>query len=160
MLTRNTIEFLRSRSYEPDAERLWLALPFSSIYWSDEIPDFASLRQLSDECYEQVLRLLGIRLQIWNEVDLAIEDQEFWNAAIALVPDCPIFLRLVLSEQDRETQLNVEQTTDQFLDEMAEAADHFKIDQDGNWSALFHGDQEVQATTWWQRLAWWFGRRR
>jgi hypothetical protein len=98
-------------------------------------------------------------LRIWNDVDLAKEDQEFWNAAITFVPDCPVFLRLALSEEDREAQQIAEQTADEFLDEMTVAADEFEIDGDGNWSATFSGDQEVQRAAWWQRLVWWPGKR-
>jgi hypothetical protein len=46
-------------------------------------------------------------MRIWDEERLSPEDQGFWERARDQLPDCPIFKRLVLSEDDQEAQEEV-----------------------------------------------------
>lgn len=148
MLTRTTIEYLRRRSFDPSAERWTSYLPLGGNYWSDEIPDFKALAALSDGASDEVFRLMGIRLQIWNGEVLSDEDQAFWNAATAQAPDCPVFQRLTISEDDREAQLAAERSMLEFVEALADGADEFEIDQEGRLSATFDLSKEDRQPAW------------
>ena len=154
MLTSTTIEYLRGRKLDPAAVRRDCYIPLAGIYWSDEIPDFKTLGMLPEKVSEQVFRLMAIRQQIWNGDVLSGEDQAFWNAATAEAPDCPIFQRLAIAEDDREAQLAAESSVLEFFEALAEHADEVEIDQDGRWSARFDLTKEDRQPAWKRLLSW------
>lgn len=154
MLTSTTIEYLRSRRLDPAAERRVWFLPLAGIYWSDEIPDFKTLRMLPDEASEQVFRLMAIRQQIWNGDALPGEDQAFWKEAVAEAPDCPIFQRLAITQDDREEQTATESSVLEFFEALAGCADEVEIDQDGRFSARIDLPKDDRQPAW-KRLPSW-----
>lgn len=157
MLSVTTVDYLRTLHFDPSSERLSFFLPLSVIYWSDEIPDASTLKRPQDGTYDQIMLLLRIRLQLWFGETVSVDDQAFWNAAVQCSPDCPIFQRLSLTEEDFEAQYDAEQLASEFLDGFAEAADVFEIDDQGNWSATFKANQTVRRSVW-RRFVTWFRR--
>jgi len=154
MLKNATVEYLRGLTYDPSAERLSCFLPLAGIYWSDEIPDFKALGKLPKDVSDQVFRLMGVRMQVWNDGVLSVEDQELWNDALAQVPDCPLFQRLTISEEDRKEQLDVERETLGFFECLAGTADEFSVDQDGSFSATFDLTKDDRRPVWKRLLSW------
>ncbi|MBO6891168.1 MAG: hypothetical protein JJ866_04425 [Roseibium sp.] len=158
MLTPETVDYLRRQTYDPAAEQLSIIVPVSTLYWSDEMPDTKALRRLGNGAYDEVIRLLSIRRQIWEHLQVSNEEQEFWSSAISLAPDFPGFRRLDLSPEDREAQFQIDRLEAEFFDELAESADDFEIDVAGNWSATFHLEEKPGKSFWKRLIPGWFRR--
>ena len=154
MLKNTAVEYLRGLTYDPSAERYSSILPLGAIYWSDEIPDFKALHELPEEVSDQIFRLMIIRLQVWDDETLSVEDQAFWDDALAQVPDSPLFQRLTLSGEDRAAQLETECSALEFIEQLAATADKFKIDQDGSFSATYDLTKEDRQPVWKRVLSW------
>ena len=154
MLRKAAVDHLRGLKYDPSAERHCSILPLGAIYWSDEIPDFKALSEMSEEVSDQVFRLMNIRLHIWDDKALSAEDQAFWDEALAQVPDCPMFQRLALSEEDREAQSDTERSALDVIEQLASSANEFRVNQDGSFSATYDLTKGERQPVWRRLFSW------
>ena len=129
MLAPATVEYLTSLEYREDAERRVCWLPLGGIYWEDEIPDFKELLRLDEADRILVYRLFSIRFRVWEQQELSTEQQDFWESARSQVPNCPIFRRLDLSQEDRQAQLQVQQEAIEGFRDLMSNADAFEINE-------------------------------
>lgn len=107
MLSESTIKYLRSLAYDRDAKKHRCVLPLRGLYWSDEIPDFGALKKMSDESRSQIYRLFRIRYALWDGVEPTAEDLAFLETTRAVAPDCPLFKRLIPTEEYLEDQKQI-----------------------------------------------------
>jgi hypothetical protein len=130
MLSETAIEYLSPLVYREDAKRLCCLLPYSGIYWDDEvISDIGSVLKLSKSDRHLILRLFAIRMQIWHHAELSESDQEFWDCAKAQAPSYPLFRRLILSAEDRRAQDIVSKQGDEWFEALLSFADEIEISE-------------------------------
>ncbi len=129
-LTDEVVAILKKLPARADAQLGASLVPIGSICWDDENPSWA---ELSDGERDAILRLFGIRFQIWDDEPLSAEDREFWEAARAQVPTFALFHHLKLSAEDREARKNAEEEANNLWDsfgpqltEKPSAGGHFK----------------------------------
>ncbi len=108
MLSDSAIQYLQPFMYRADAKRILWHIPLGGICWDDEITDFMDLFKLSQEDRNSITRLFSIRFKIWDGEPLSSDDQQFWDTARSQVPHYALFHRLVLSDEDRAAQEQVE----------------------------------------------------
>ena len=107
MLSERMVTVLSALPYRPDAEWEVNILPFGSVYWKDEMPEMRDMLDIQD--MTTVLRMFGIRLQLWNNEALKAEDLQLWDAVKRQAPDWALFKRLSLSDQQRAAREKAEQ---------------------------------------------------
>jgi hypothetical protein len=127
MLSEAAKKYLSSLVYSKYAERKCSMIPLSGIYWSDEIPDFHILKQMSDEARGDIYRLFRIRYNLWDSVELSPEDLEFLEVARLIAPDCPIFKRLVPSDDELLTQKEIREEMSSIYAMMADRSEDAEI---------------------------------
>lgn len=115
-LSPSLVAYMSTLTYRAEAKRLVSLMPLSGIYWDDEIPDLSALHSLGEDDEMQYLRLLAIRIRLWRGEALSDEDQNLWDTARTQVPTCPVFMRLNISDDDREEQRGAEEETGEILD--------------------------------------------
>jgi hypothetical protein len=143
MLGDEALKYLSSLVYDPDAKRRGSIIPLGGIYWEDEIPDFRKLtREMGRDAMKEVYRVFRIRFRIWKEMQITEDDQVFWDAVQELVPECPIFRRLELTEADRTAQKFVEDELVDMMEGFADSSTEAKIDQEGRFSFKLAPDKE------------------
>lgn len=108
MLSKSAVEFLSPMTYQDDAKRCYCILPFGSIYWDDEIPDFEALHSLGKQDYRAISGLFVIRSKLWRAEELTDQEEQYWEAAKSQLLNYPLFHRLELSVEDREAQDDLE----------------------------------------------------
>lgn len=161
MLTDVAVKYLSALKRQPDAVRMNSYLPLGGIYWVDEIPDLSELLKMAESDRGCIFKLFSIRFRIWNSATLTPTDQEFWDAARSIVPEYPLFQRLVLSVEDRSAQHLVEQEVIAGFDMLFEKADKVELTQsaDGLKGFSMHFDLTQKPvpvptrSSWWKR--WW-----
>lgn len=104
MLNETALAYLSPLTYRADAKLKVCFVPLSGIYWDDEIPHLRHFMHLPEDSLVQILRLFGIRYRIWQSLSLTEDDRQYWNYAKSQLPDCPIFQRLKLSQDDQLAQ--------------------------------------------------------
>jgi hypothetical protein len=134
-------------------------MPLSGIYWDDEIPDHGALFSLGEDDKMQYLRLLAIRIRLWRSEALNDEDQNLWDTVRILVPTCPVFMRLEISDDDRKTQREAEEETGEILDELLSGAKEVTWTDVGNGAKEFSAEidfteerQPARKNSFWQRV--------
>src|SRR5690349_5628822 len=110
-LSPSLVAYMSALTYRAESKRLVSLMPLSGIYWDDEIPDLGALFSLGEDDKMQYLRLLAIRIRLWRTEALNDEDQNLWDTVRILVPTCPVFMRLEISDDDRKTQREAEEET-------------------------------------------------
>lgn len=80
-LTERTLTYLKSLTYQEDAERRDFYMPLVGIYWKDEIPDFAAFRLLPKNDHDVILRLFCTRIKTWRAEALTVDEQTLWDSA-------------------------------------------------------------------------------
>jgi hypothetical protein len=159
MLSESTAAQLNDRTYRADAKWRVCWLGVSGIYWEDEIPDITRTWLLPDGDKNQLLRLYGVRAQIWKGEALSDRDQEFWNEVRSQVPSWAFFQRLRVSADELQAQIDAERSSDDILEALVSVADEVSIsEEDGvqSFSATWQvtrKDQESQPKqAWWKRV--------
>jgi hypothetical protein len=159
MLSEITLAYLSTFTYRVDAARKVCLLPLSGIYWEDELRDIHDLTRIPEDDRNQILRLFGIRVQIWKGKALSEESQLFWDEMHWQVPEWAFFRRLVVSADDLCTQAEAEQTSTDIVEALLVDANEITIsERDGaqSFSATFDLTKEqgpAQKTRrWWQRI--------
>lgn len=107
MLSERMVAVLSALPYRPDSEWQVNILPFGSVYWKDEMPEMRDMLDTQD--MTTVLRMFGIRLQLWDDEALNAEDRQLWDAVRRQVPDWALFKRLSLSDEQRAARERAEQ---------------------------------------------------
>jgi hypothetical protein len=107
MLSERMVAVLSALPYWPNAEWAVNILPFGSVYWKDEMPEMHEMLDIQD--MTTVLRMFGIRLQLWDNEVLNAEDRQLWDAAKRQVPGWALFKRLSLSDEQRAAREKAEQ---------------------------------------------------
>ena len=87
-------------------------IPFTGVYWTDEIPDSDLTQALPEEDCHQVWRIFGIRQLIWRRRQLSAEDLGFWGSARNRVSACPVFQRLEPSRDIVRADRRIERQMD------------------------------------------------
>jgi len=108
------LKYLSSLVYQPDADVVTGMIPFTGVYWMDEIPDHDLVHALPEEDCHQVHRVLGIRKLIWRRQKLSPETKDFWELVKNQVPNCPVFQRLKPSREVLRVDVCVEREFDAF----------------------------------------------
>lgn len=120
MLSERMVALLSALPYRPDAEWEVNILPFGSVYWKDEMPEMRDMLDMQD--MTTVLRMFGIRLQLWDNEVLNAEDRQLWDAVERQVPDWALFKRLSLSHEQRVAREKAEQQVQREFESLG--ADH------------------------------------
>lgn len=107
MLSERMVAVLSALPYRPDSEWQVNILPFGSVYWKDEMPEMRDMLDTQD--MTTVLRMFGIRLQLWDDEALNAEDRQLWDAVRRQVPDWALFKRLSLCDEQRAAREKAEQ---------------------------------------------------
>ena len=153
MLSEAAVNYLQPLKHNPDAQRHCSMIPLGGIYWDDEIPEFSKLMTVPKDDRDAIFRLFSIRFKLWAGDELDADDQAYWDAALEVVPDYPLFRRIELSDDDRAAQLYTEQETLAGFEALFGDADDVNISEDGSWSATF--DLTKDRPSLWKRfLAW------
>jgi hypothetical protein len=116
MLSERMVAVLSALPYRPDAEWAVNILPFGSVYWKDEMPEMRDMLDLQD--MTTVLRMFGIRLQLWDNEVLNAEDRQLWDSVKRQVPDWALFKRLSLSDEQRAEREKAEQQVQRELESL------------------------------------------
>jgi hypothetical protein len=88
------LRYFSALVYRPDAGCVLGMIPFTGVYWDDEIPDHEAIEALGEEARWQVYRLFCLRRLLWRRVKLNAEQREFWESVKSQVPECPVFQRM------------------------------------------------------------------
>jgi hypothetical protein len=134
-------------------------MPLSGIYWDDEIPDLQALFLLGEDDVMQYLRLFAIRIRLWRGEALNHEDQNLWDMVRAQAPRCPVFMRLEISDDDRKTQCEAEEETDEMLDGLFSGAKKVTWTDTGSGAKEFTAEfdlteekQPARQNSFWRRV--------
>ena len=138
-LSSSLIAYMSALTYRADSKRLVSLMPLSGIYWDDEIPDLRGLLSLGEDDKMLYLRLFAIRIRLWRSEALSDEDQNLWDTVRTQVPTCPVFMRLHISDDDRKTQCEAEEETDEMLDGLFSGA------KEVTWTDVGSGAKEFTA---------------
>lgn len=111
MLSQRMVAVLSALCYRPDAELEVNILPFGSVYWKDEMPEIRDMLDTQDSA--TVLRMFGIRLQLWDNETPSPEDRQLWDAVKRQIPEWALFKRLTLSDEQRAAREKAEQQVQQ-----------------------------------------------
>jgi hypothetical protein len=128
----------------------------AGIYLEDEMPDMGTIAKFSEEDRNQVFRLFGIRMKIWDQEALEKEDQQFRDTARSQIPNYALFQRLELSAKDRKAQETVFQETVEGLHSWFSRADKAEISEDKhgtNFSVTYDLTKGKYAAA--KKLPWW-----
>ena len=98
-VTNETASKIQNLRYDPKAEIIYCPLPLGSIYFSDEVPEDLLPGSIKD--YIGVMRILAVRVNIWDETASPAEEQALFETAREQFPLWPIFMRLQLSPEQR-----------------------------------------------------------
>lgn len=159
MLTEISIGFLSTLTYRPDAKRQVCFLPLGGIYWEDEMPGMGFLSEFPEADQNQILRLFGIRVRLWNGVVLTHADQQFWDEMYSQAPHWAFFRRICISADDEQAQEYAWQGGEDIYEAFLADADEVSI-------TVCDGIQHISATwnldkaqtslskkqTWWRRI--------
>ncbi len=107
MLSEEAVAALSSLEFRADAKQKIVF--FSAVIWEDELPEGRTFSRLQREDRRQILRLLGMRVQLWRGKELSKEDLEFWEATRAQLPNWPLWRRLTATAETLESQDAAEQ---------------------------------------------------
>jgi hypothetical protein len=133
VLTEAVADVLNRLTLRPDAARSWiLFIGDGSIFWRDEMPDFATKRKFSTVEHKMVDRLFEIRRKIWSGAELSAEDEGFWEAARLEAPKWALYQRLSLSDDDREYIRQVEEEAEKAFEMLCAEADEVKVTDKGD----------------------------
>ena len=126
---------LRFRS---DAQIQSNLIPFESILWDDELPagderHFTSHR----ECNFSLIRLFGMRRQIWLSGSSAVPENELWREARALMPDWPGFRRMTLNQSEKESLRFCMEETGEIMESFRKDSSVFSVTDEGGGAISF-----------------------
>jgi hypothetical protein len=161
MLSEETLAYLSTLTYRPDAKRQVCILPLGSIYWEDEFPPIHKLAAFPELDRNEVLRAFAIRLRVWNDQLLSDDDRQFWAGVRSAAPNWAIFHRLHLSEDDQREREETERACSKEFEEFVAAADEVTVGEEEHgmqsFSATFHLDNDppdkFSKPSWWERLS-------
>jgi hypothetical protein len=108
--------------YRPDAEWQVNILSFGSIYWMDEMPTIGELLAKQDDMLI-ILRMFGIRLQLWDGEVLSAQDQHLWNGVKDQVPHWALFRRLNLNDEQKEVRKKAERQVEEEFECLSDGSD-------------------------------------
>ena len=112
-VTPETARTIENLVLNPSASIVYCELPLGSIYFSDELPENLLPGRVAD--YLQVMRILGLRVNLWNGLALSAEDQAFWQDAQHRFPNWPVFQRMTLTPEQRRAHEGVLEDLDTAL---------------------------------------------
>ena len=112
-VTSETARAIENLVVNPSASIVYCELPLGSIYFSDELPENLLPGRIAD--YLQVMRILGIRVNLWNGLALSDDDQAFWQDAQQQFPNWPVFQRIALTPEQRRAHESVPEDLDASL---------------------------------------------
>ncbi len=130
MLSDEAIAALSSLEFRADAERSISF--FSVVRWKDELPEGMIFGRLPREDRRQILRLLGMRVQIWRDEELSKEDRELWDATRAQLPNWPLWRRLIVEDDVLKLQDAAETEAAQMIATLCAGPDKVTLTKDGN----------------------------
>ena len=161
MLLSETLAYLQTHPFRPDAKLCVSYLPLSGIYWDDELDEPRALFKLPDEARAQLLYLFSLRYLIWSKHSLLPEQQQFWDDALRQAPDCALFQRLEISEEHLRMQQAAEQNADTVFHALESEADSVTITPKypgfDSYSLAFAltkspGKSPIKPNPWWKRI--------
>ena len=158
MFSDGALKYLQSLKHDPNSERWSSAIPYIGIFWADEMPDDPAFMNVFKQDRDSIFRLFSIRSKLWAGDELEEDDQSFWDAARAQVPDYPAFHRVDISHDDRKAQAEAEKEALAGFDTVFDMADEVTFEGDGRFSATFDLTKGIQQSLWQRFLAWYRGR--
>jgi hypothetical protein len=102
--------------FDPTASYGLCSMPLCSLVWADEHPDGVPRGNPDgphQQCRASVIRLAGVRTQLWRSGSVPEDLRGLWDAARRLLPDWPGFRRLSLDRGQMDA-------LDACLEELAE----------------------------------------
>jgi hypothetical protein len=78
-VSESVLRYFSSLVYRSDAGMVLGMIPFTGIYWTDEISDHKVIRALPEDDQWQVYRVFCIRKRIWRRWELDPESLAFWE---------------------------------------------------------------------------------
>jgi hypothetical protein len=117
-ISAKVLKYFASLEYRPDAECVLGMIPFTGVYWADEIPDHDLITALGEKNRWRVYRLFAIRRLLWRRKPLEPDAREYWELIKSRVPDCPVFQRMRPSIEVLRADVCVNREFDKFEAEM------------------------------------------
>jgi hypothetical protein len=114
-----TLQRYQKLRYDPEARWLDSILPLGSIWWRDEHPDGLSPRCRHERCRLSILWLCAARNELWGIGRVSDELQPVWDRAHALIPHWPGFMRIWLTDAQRQAAEIAEKNADNFMEALA-----------------------------------------
>jgi hypothetical protein len=141
MLTETTLGFLSTLTHRADAKRRVCWLPWSGIYWEDEMPDILFRNGIPQSELDDILRLFAIRVRLWKGQVLSEREQQLWDETYSEVPQWAFFQRIHISAEDERIQDDAQLVGTEMHEALLACADEVTITEND-------GVQQVSAT--WQ----------
>ena len=124
--------------FDPKAVVHSVLMPYGSIVWDDELPPMDQRQFLHHkECNFSMIRLMGLRKQLWLSGRKTEPDQEVWQQARALIPNWPGFQRLTLNRQEWESLQFCLEETEELMDDFRQSSSVFSVTDEGGGAASF-----------------------
>jgi hypothetical protein len=124
--------------FDPNATIHSVLMPYGSIIWDDELPPMDQRRFVHHrECNFSMIRLIGLRKQLWLSGGRTEPDSELWRQARKLIPTWPGFQRLSLNPQQWESLKFCQEETDDLMDDFRQTSAIFAVTDEGDGAASF-----------------------
>jgi hypothetical protein len=124
--------------FDPKAILHSILMPYGSIVWDDELPPRDQRQYLGHrECNLSMIRLIGLRKQLWLSGSRTEPVNEVWEQARRLIPNWPGFQRLALNRQEWEALRFCEQETNDLVNDFRQSSAVFSVTDEGGGAVSF-----------------------
>ena len=124
--------------FDPKAIIHSILMPYGSIVWDDELPPKNERQFLHHrECNFSMIRLIGLRKQLWLSGRNAEPDSEVWRQARKSIPNWPGFQRLALKREEWEALRFCEEETDDLMTNFRQSSAIFAVTDEGGGAVSF-----------------------
>jgi len=89
------------------------------------------------ECNLSMIRLIGLRKQVWLSGSKAEPTNEVWQHAREVIPNWPGFQRLTLNRQEWESLRSCQEETNDLMDDFRQTSSVFAVTDEGGGAASF-----------------------
>ena len=124
--------------FDPQAAIHSVLMPYGSIVWDDELPPREEREFLHHrECNLSMIRLIGMRKQLWLSGSKAEPEHPVWQQARALIPNWPGFKRLTLNRKEWEALKFCQEETDDLVKDFRQSSAIFSVTDEGDGAVSF-----------------------
>jgi hypothetical protein len=122
MLSREVVVLLIALTYRSDARWKVNILPFGSIFWEDEMPSLGDLLDKPEDL-AIINNMFAIRIQLWDSVAPAPQDQQLWDSVKSQVPRWSLFQRIQLNDEQKQARKEAEYQVEQEFEGLSAGSD-------------------------------------